>query len=220
MLQTNITVLDVSVHIRQDKIFSTIFQKSTGSNCYASSHTVHIMDSIIYPQFIRYKRVCTRNTDFTEHINGLTTHLVHNAYPVKVIRKHWNKVANILRMIFYNQKQQASKNCLHLEQTYHPSNVPTNKTVMNERKWYCDMPTAKHLFSCTSLCAYRQPPNLKQLLVKTRISTTPTFTGNNKMHEIQMQTCNIIDTRPSLNISGTDIDLRPGHYNCKSSIVI
>ena len=79
------------------------------------------------------------------------------------------------------------------------------------------MPAAKHLFSSTTLCAYRQPPNLRQVLVKTRISTTPTITGKKKCMKSRCQICNIIDTRPSLKIPGNNITVRSGNYYCNSS---
>ena len=88
---------------------------------------------------------------------------------------------------------------------------------MKEWKRYSNMPAAKHLFSSTTLCAFRQPPNLRQMLVKTRISTTPTITGNKKS---RCQICNIIDTRPSFKIPRTNITVRPGNYYCNSSNVI
>ena len=82
------------------------------------------------------------------------------------------------------------------------------------------MPAAKHLFSSTTLCACRQPPNLRQMLVKIRISTTPTITGNKKCMKSRCQISNIIDTRPSLKIPGANITVRPGNYYCNSSNVI
>ena len=82
------------------------------------------------------------------------------------------------------------------------------------------MPAAKHLFSSITLCAYGQPPNLRLMLVKTRMSTTPTITGNKKCMKSRCQICNIIDTRPSLKIPGTNITVRPGNYYCNSSNVI
>ena len=91
---------------------------------------------------------------------------------------------------------------------------------MKEWKRYSNMPAAKHLFSSTTLCAYRQPPNLRQMLVKTRISTTPTITGNKKCMKSRCQICNIIDTRPSLKIPGTNIAVRTANYYCNSSNVI
>ena len=98
--------------------------------------------------------------------------------------------------------------------------VPINNAVMKEWKRYSNMPAAKHLFSSTTLCAYRQPPNLRQMLVKTRISTTPTITGKKKCMKSRCQICNIIDTRPCLKIPGTNITVRPGNYYCNSSNVI
>ena len=58
------------------------------------------------------------------------------------------------------------------------------------------------------------------MLVKTRISTTPTNTANKKCMKFRCQICNIIDTRPSLKIPGTKITVRPGNYYCSSSNVI
>ena len=91
---------------------------------------------------------------------------------------------------------------------------------MKEWKRLDNMPAAKHLISSTTLCVYRQPPNLRQMLVKTRISTTPTITGNKKCMKSRCQICNIIDSRPRLKIPGTYKTVRPGNNYCYSSNVI
>ena len=98
--KTTLPFLDVSVLIAQNKIFTTLHKKPTDSHSYLhynSCHPVHIKNSIIYSQFLRYKRICTRNTDFIDHSKELTTHLLHKAYPIKVITKQWNKVTKIPR---------------------------------------------------------------------------------------------------------------------------
>ena len=129
-------------------------------------------------------------------------------------------MAKVPRTELLKQKQQTSKNCLPLVQTCHPTIVPTNKAVMKEWKRYSNMPAAKHLFSSTTLWAYRHSPNVKQMHVKTRISTTPTITGKKKCMKSRCQICSIIDTRPILKIPGTVIAVRPGNYYCNSSNVI
>ena len=133
--KTTLPFLDVSVQIAQNKIFTTLHKKPTDSNSYlhyTSCHPVHIKNSIICSQFLRYKRICTRNTDFIENSKELTTHLLHKAYPIKVIIKQWNKVTKIFRTEILIQKPQTSTNCLPLAQTYHPTIVPTNNAVMKE----------------------------------------------------------------------------------------
>ena len=129
-------------------------------------------------------------------------------------------MTNIPRTEVLKQKKQTSKNCLPLVQTYHPTIVPTNIAVMKELKRNSKMPAAKHMFSSTTHCAYRQPPNAKQMLVKTRISTTSISTGNKKCMKSSSQICDIVDTQPSLKIPRTNIEVRPGNYYCNSPNVI
>ena len=91
---------------------------------------------------------------------------------------------------------------------------------MKEWKRYSNMPAAKHLFSSTTICANRLSPNHRQMLVKTKISSTQTYTVNNKCMKSRCQICNIDDTQPSLKIPVTNIAVRPGNYYCNSSNVI
>ena len=133
--KSTLPFLNVSVQIAQNKISTTLHKKPTDSHGYLhynSCHQVHIKNSIIYSQFLRYKRICTRNTDFIDHSRELTTYLLHKAYPIKVITKQCNKVNKIPPTTLLIQKQQTSTNCLPLVQIYHPTIVPTNKADMKE----------------------------------------------------------------------------------------
>ena len=88
--KTTLTYIDVSVQIRQDKIFTTLHKIHTDSQKYlhyTSCHPVLLKDSIIYPQFRGYKTISTRNTYFIEHSKELPSHLLHNAHTIKVIIK-------------------------------------------------------------------------------------------------------------------------------------
>ena len=130
--KTTLPFLDVSVQIAQNKIFTTLQKKPTDIHSYlhyTSCHQVHIKNSIIYSQFLRYKKICTRNTDFIEHSKELTTHLLHKAYPIKVTTKQWNKVKKIPQTELLIQKQHTSTNCLPLVQTCHPTIVPLTKLL-------------------------------------------------------------------------------------------
>ena len=124
--KTTLPFLDVSVQIAQNKIFTTLHKKPTDSHSYLhynSCHPVHIKNSIIYSQFLRYKRICTRNKDFIDHSKELTTHLLHKAYPIKVISKQWNKVTKIPRTELLVQKQQTTNKrtaCLSYRHTIRP----------------------------------------------------------------------------------------------------
>ena len=132
MLQYYITILR---RLSSNKTGQNLYYPTQETHSYLhyiSCRPVHIKDSIIYSKFLRYKRICTRSTYFFEHSKELTTHQLHKGHPIKVITKQWNKVTKIPLTEFLIQKQQASKNCLPLVQTCHPTIVPTNKAVMKE----------------------------------------------------------------------------------------
>ena len=70
------------------------------------------------------------------------------------------------------------------------------------------------------VCAYRQPPKLKQMLVKSNLSRIPTLVGNSKCMKPRCQFCDILDTQKKLQIPGTSSIIQPGNYNCDSCDII
>ena len=128
-------------------------------------------------------------------------------------------MTKIPRTELLKQKQQASKNCLPLVQTYHPTIFPTNKAVMKDGSTTatCRSPNtcsaaqlSAHITNAQRQTNARQEKNLHYTnLYRQR-----------KCMKSKCRICNIIDTRPSLKIPGTDITVRPGKYYCNSSNVI
>ena len=75
--KTTLPFLDASVQIAQNNMFTNIHKKPTDRHSYLqyiSCHSVYIKNSIIYSQFLRCKRICTRSTDFIEHSKEISTH--------------------------------------------------------------------------------------------------------------------------------------------------
>ena len=70
------------------------------------------------------------------------------------------------------------------------------------------------------MCAYRQPPNLRRMLVKSILSRIPTLLGNSKWMKPRCQVCDILDTRNKLQIPGTSFTILPGNYNCDSCNIV
>ena len=60
---------------------------------------------------------------------------------------------------------------------------------------YGENPSTGNLLKTPSIIAYRQPPNLKHILIHSKVSnTTTTLQGNSKCDEKRCQICNLIDT--------------------------
>ena len=98
--------------------------------------------------------------------------------------------------------------------------VYINKLVIKEWKPYSIINSAKHLFCNSPVCAYRQPPNLKRMLVKSNISRISTLVGNSNCMKPRCQFCDMLDTRTILQIPGTSSTIHTGNYNCDSYNII
>ena len=70
------------------------------------------------------------------------------------------------------------------------------------------------------MSAYRQPPNLKRMLLKSNLSRIPTLVGNSKCMKPRCLVCDMMDTRKKLQIPGTSSTIQPESYNCDSCNIV
>ena len=85
---TNITYLDVCVSFECTNMHTSIYAKSTdrhGYLYYKTFHPVHIKKSIVYSQFIRYKRIYSDKFTFEYHVSNIFQHFLCKDYPFKLI---------------------------------------------------------------------------------------------------------------------------------------
>ena len=114
------------------------------------------------------------------------------------------------------QGNQAS-DCLPIIHTYHPSVERVNKTMIKKFGNYIKLTSSKHPFDVTPICAYRQPSNLGNILIRSNFPHTVSSRGNKKYERPRCQTCYIITTDTEINIPGTCHIYHPGNHNCDSS---
>ena len=220
---TAVSFLDVIIKINNGIISTRLYKKTTDNHRYlnyTSCHPMHIKNSIIFSQLLRYKRICSDRKDFIKHSKELVTHFLHIGYPIKAILNQWDKVYKVHRASLFTHREKPIDNHIPLVQTYHPTIVSTNKSVIKEWKLYSNINSANHLFCNSPVCAYRQPPNLKRMLVKSNLSRISTLIGNSKYMKPRCQVYDILDTRNKLQIPGTSSTILPGNYNCDSCNIV
>ena len=181
---------------------------------------MHMKNSIIFSQLLRYERICSDRKYFVNHCKELVTHFLHICYPIKVILKQWDKANNIHRASLLTHREKTVDNHIPLVQTYHPTIVSTNKLVFKELKLYSNIDSAKHLFCNSPVSAYRQPPNLKRMRVICNLSRIPTHVGNSRCMKPRCQVCDMLDTRNKLQILGTSSTIQPEYNNCDSCNIV
>ena len=121
--QTTLTFLDVSVQIAQKKILITLHKKPTDCHCYlryTSCHPVHIKDSIIYSQFLRYKRIYTRNrlhwTQQKINLASAPQSLTYQSYHKTIVYSDQNSTNRTFKAKATNIKEQSAS----------PTNIPSD----------------------------------------------------------------------------------------------
>ena len=74
------------------------------------------------------------------------------------------------------------------------------------------------IFCNSPVCAYRQPPNHKRMLIN--LSRIPTLVGNTKCMKPRCQVSDMLETREKIQIPGTGSTIQPGNYNCDSCNIV
>ena len=97
---TNIPYLDVFVSFDGTNMHTSIYTISTDGHGYLhhkSFHPIHIKKSMLYSQFIRYKRICPDKFTFEYQASNIFQHFINRDYPRKLIYNEFRNVCHIDR---------------------------------------------------------------------------------------------------------------------------
>ena len=91
----------------------------------------------------------------------------------------------------------------------------------NAWRYFAENPSTGKLVKSPPIIAYRQPLNLRRILIHSKVSnTTTTLQVCSKCDDKRCKVCNLIDTRPRLTPPGTTSIVKPGSFSCNSSNVV
>ena len=76
---------DSHVH-RKTVTLPLIFRKNTIVFMYSSSHPSHVKNSIPFSQFLRLRRLCSDDSDFSEKSEAMCQFFDKRGYPVSVVQ--------------------------------------------------------------------------------------------------------------------------------------
>ena len=90
--EQSIDFLDTTVKIDSDRqLYTTLFEKPTDTHLYlhhTSAHHKPCHTKGPYGQFLRIRRICTKNEDFITHGLEMIQHYLNRGYPLKSLKKH------------------------------------------------------------------------------------------------------------------------------------
>ena len=208
---TEIHFLDVTVSLgEQHNIQTDLYTKPTDSHNYLkynSAHPRHCRDGIPYSQFLRLKRICSKEETFVHQCREMSKNFIKADYPPGVIRKAFERVFHSDRNSLLNpatedEKDEEKNDKTFLITTFHPNFRECDKIV--ERNWdLLDRSSStRPLIKLDLIKGNRRAKNLRDILVRARLPRlTPTprppssnnITSTNRCNKTSCQYCQVID---------------------------
>ena len=176
---TQVNFLDTTVHIEPDgTIWTDLYCKPTDSHSYLrfdSSHPGHCCKSLPYSQFLRFRCICSHDTDFERHGALLVTYFTERGYTLQLLKDTFNQVKNFSRESLLEIKHAGIQGQLekpdnegYAISTFHPT-YRDFKGVINDNWDLLAAPSTKMLFESKVVFGNRRPKNLRDLLVSATV---------------------------------------------------
>ena len=86
---TSLAFLDIKISIEGNGLCTSVYYKPTDSHSYllySSSHPSHVKNSIPFSQFLRLRRLCSDDSDFSEKSEAMCQFFDKRGYPVSVVQ--------------------------------------------------------------------------------------------------------------------------------------
>ena len=97
---TSLAFLDIKISIEGNGLCTSVYYKPTDSHSYllySSSHPSHVKNSIPFSQFLRLRRLCSDDSDFSEKSEAMCQFFDKRGYPVSVVQAGHHRAQQIDR---------------------------------------------------------------------------------------------------------------------------
>ena len=198
---TQIHFLDVTVSIdEQHNIQTDLYTKPTDSHNYLnynSAHPRHCRDGIPYSQFLRLKRICSKEETFTHQCREMSKNFIKADYPPIVISDAFARVFHSDRHTLLNphldeEKDDKEEDKTFLITTFHPNFKECDKII--ERNWDLldKSSSTRPLLKLNLIKGKRRAKNLRDILVRAILPRIRETNDRQKQHVVKakQQPCN------------------------------
>ena len=222
--QHSVTFLDVRVQICARKLDTTVHYKPTDSHSYLqyqSSHPHKCKNSIPYSQFLRLRRICSSDAEFSERGKEMLGFFHQRGYPSAVTDAAFNAVSSIPRETALEPSKAKKHDRIPLVLTYHPRNIPIRNVILKHFRTLGNDAATASIFNEPPICAFRRDRSVGDMVVRSRLdSVSPSQVGNNApCQRARCNTCPYIVNSPSVVGPRGTYRVR-GNHTCVTSNVV
>ncbi|XP_054272548.1 uncharacterized protein LOC128992830 [Macrosteles quadrilineatus] len=224
--ETSINFLDLTIHLRNNSLTTSIHIKPTNHQQYlhfSSCHPNNTKRSLPYSLALRGNRLISEPKDRTQYQTQLQKAFENRGYPSTLVKSQIQAAQN--------PRPTTKKNTNHLQvnliTTYHPGLQQLNNLLKTGFKILESSSQTKNLLSRAPSIIYRQPPNLRNMLVHpklpnpSKIPSEKPRPGSYPCNENRCKSCQIHHPTETFTSTYHNKNYRiQGHHTCSSENLI
>ena len=212
--ETSLAFLDI-------KVFINGHYKPTDSHSYllhSSSHPSHVKNSIPYSQFLRLRRLCSDDSDFSNKSQEMCQFFEKRGYPASVIQTAYHHAQQTGRQSALQTSQKEKIDRIPFTLTFHSHNNPVKAIILNTLKILQNNPETGAIFSHPPLISFKRDKNVGNFLVKSTFKTIEK-PGTFKCARSRCKICPFVQN--AVKISGSKRSVKiTDRFTCTSANVI
>ena len=226
---TSVNFLDTTVFKESDGSLSTkLYRKPTDTFQYLhyhSHHPSHQKKSIPYSQFVRVRRICTHKSDFFNNTDLMIKHMVARQYPMTLLLEAQKRAASLSRNDLLTPKNHINTPTVPLV-TNHTNKDQDIQNIIRNSLFLLENARPKFSHEYKFLVTSKRSPNLKDSLVKSRLSNQQTQAqsrpfGSNPCTLPRCSTCQHVRTCTAVKSQSNGRTVKiPTTTNCHSTDII
>ena len=135
--ETSLAFLDIKVSIRGNLLCTSVHYKPSDSHSYllySSSHPSHVKNSIPYSQFLRLRRLCSDDSDFSSKSEEMCQFFEKRGYPVSVVKAGYHRAQQFDRQSSLQTSQKGKNDRIPFTLTFHPHNHAVKSIILSNFK--------------------------------------------------------------------------------------
>ena len=153
---------------------TSVHYKPTDSHSYLlypSSHPSNVKNSIPSSQFLRLRRLCSDESDFSSKSEELCQVFKKRGYPVSLVKASHHRAQQFDRQSAVQTSQKDKNDRILFTLTFHPHNQAVKSIILNNFKLLQNDPVTGRIFSQPPLISFKLDKNLGNFLVRRELKT-------------------------------------------------
>ena len=225
-----ISFLDVQVIMGEGRVLTTdLFCKPTDKHQFLhrkSCHPWHTKKAIPYSQALRYRRICSEDRQFQSRLGELAGWLNDRGYEESLVNEQIDRVRRLDRGTLLattgREPNPGRDDRIPLVITYHPALNSVGKTLRDLHPMLSNSEEHRLVFPEPPVTAFRRCKNLKDILVRARLTNNNCDTrGCARCEKSRCQVCKSMSDSDSFQSHVTKKEYKINFsFNCDSSNVV